>query len=239
MSLRLSIVLLALMCTPVNAGVVFSTDFNSGLPAQFSGAGTTEPVQGYGTVGTFSGDFLRNDTAGNPQPATTLTLNGLPAHTSIDINFLFAPIDSWDGDTQVGGTVPPDYFNVRVDGTVIFSETFDNFVLADGSYSPPVGGLLSSGTNLGFNGGWPDSAYDMGLETTFDAIPHSGNSLVLDFFVTGAGWQAGTDESWAIENLEVIVNDIPEPMSIVCWILLGLTTAHTCSRRRRIALRQA
>jgi len=78
------------------AASVFSTDFNTGAPAQFSGVTTTEAVQGYAGLGTglnvFGGDFLRNTSA--PPLNTTLTLTSLPSHTSISLGFLLAIIDS-------------------------------------------------------------------------------------------------------------------------------------------------
>src|SRR5688572_19911308 len=71
---------------------VFTTDFNAGAPPEFSGVTTTEEVQGYAGLGTglnvFGGDFLRNTSGGNPLGTpgspTTLTLTGLPHHSSIN-----------------------------------------------------------------------------------------------------------------------------------------------------------
>src|ERR1700704_2136821 len=84
---------------PAQAGATsfYSTDFNTGAPIEFTGVTTTEGVQGYNSFG-FSGDLLRNTNAGNPVAAyTRLTLNGLPSHTGVDLDFLLAIIDSWDG----------------------------------------------------------------------------------------------------------------------------------------------
>ena len=58
---------------------VFSADFNSGVPSEFSGVTTNEDVQGYTGYGTgsnvFGGNFLRNSSL--PDSKTTLTLTGL------------------------------------------------------------------------------------------------------------------------------------------------------------------
>ena len=55
--------------------VVFSTDFDTGVPAQLSGVTTPEPVQGYSGIGPTNnqpgGLFLRNTSFSSP---TTLTL---------------------------------------------------------------------------------------------------------------------------------------------------------------------
>jgi len=105
-----------------HAAGYFSTDFNNGVPGEFSGVTTVEGVQGYagyGPVGNpFGGDFLRNTSI----MPTTLTLTGLPSHTAININFLLAIIDSWDGLGNNG----PDYFNVSVGGVSVFKKSFTN-----------------------------------------------------------------------------------------------------------------
>jgi hypothetical protein len=103
---------------------------------------------------------------GTPGAPTTLTLAGLPPHTRIEINFLLAMIDSWDGSEsgEPGGCCDPDLLTVTVDGNVVFSEAFG---FNSPVYDPPPGGLLVDYVPLGFNPGFDDSAYDMGLEPAF------------------------------------------------------------------------
>jgi hypothetical protein len=177
-------------------------------------------VQGYSAYG-FSGQMLWNAATGNPALSTVLRINGLPAHTSLDINFLFGAIDSWDSDN---GTVSPDYFNVTVDGVLVFQPTF---AIASGTHSYP-NGLLHSGTNLGFSG-WNDAAYDMGQAPELHNIAHTNSSVVIRFFSSGSGWQGGDDESWAIDNLEVRVNSVPLPGTVV---LMGSGLAGLIGWRR-------
>jgi VCBS repeat-containing protein len=191
---------------------VFYSNFNSGIPSQITGAGQSAGVQGYADVGTgtntFTGNFLRNtaDNQGSgPANPITLTLNNLPAHTSIDINFLLAIVDSWNGST---GQSSPDFLNLSVDGTTIFTETFDTADSQDQSYSAPAGSVLVDGEQLGFaTGGFAvDSAYNMYLEPRFKSIPHTGSTLTIAWFASGQGYGGGTDESFALDNLEVILN---------------------------------
>jgi hypothetical protein len=200
--------------------MVYSLDFNGGLPSQFSGpSNSIEGVQGYAGLGTgsnvFSGSLLRNSSAGNPAASTALTLTGLAPHVSVDLGFLLAVIDSWDGaSSTVGGSQRVgDYFNIRLDGVLIFRQAFDTFDPADG-YAYPTGGLLAHG-QLGFNSIHPDSAYDMGLEPTLRNIPHASSVLTIEWFADGSGWDGGMDESWGIDNLRITLNPVPEPSSLV------------------------
>lgn len=220
---------------PVSTTIVstqtFFTDFESGVPSQLSGAITRAGVQGYSGLGTgtntFSGSLLHNDTGtgsptgGNltPQTPTVLTLTNLPTHTSIDINFLLAIINSWDGEST--NPTSPDFFNVTVDGVSVFRNSFDNVTptgTAQGYIAPPGVqltprpysdlGFTATSTNL-------DSAWNMGLDPTFNNIPHTASSLTITFFADGAGFQGSTNESWGIDNLEVILNGVPVVTTIV------------------------
>lgn len=209
-----------------SAQQVFFDDFNGQtLPPQISGAGGLDLVQGWAGLGTgsntFAGGWLRNATGIAPVMATSLTLVDLPAHDTLDIDFLLGIIDSWDG---IGGAPGPDGFAVIVDGVTVFERIF---AVQSGSsnYTPPAGGLLSSGTQLGYNGSYLDQAFDMSLESSL-TVAHSAPTAVIQFVATGPGWQGGLDESWAIDNLRVTA--IPAPGAIA---LLGL--AGVAGRRRR------
>jgi len=64
---------------------------------------------------------------------------------------------------------------------------------------------------------YPDSAYGISLLN----IPHTSDSLVVNWYASGNGWQGGndgdTDESWAIDNVDIRVDAIdavPEPLSL-------------------------
>jgi len=191
---------------------VFATDFEDGLPTEFSARGARiEPVQGFGRLGnpanTFSGSFLRYVSTGTSP--VTLTLRGLPPHRTVSLRFLLAVIDSWDG---------AEILEVRLDGRVLFSNWFK---LAQGdtsSYRAPPGALLSSGRDLGFSGNMNydhDRAYQMSADPVFSQIPHTADSLRVTWRVRAhagtapADWQGGDDESWAIDNVRVEVSGIP------------------------------
>jgi hypothetical protein len=187
--------------------VVFSTDFDTTLPAEFSpGVATLTGVQGYAGLGRegyqFGGMFLRSPT-GN---LITLTLTGLPAHDHINLDFLFAAIDSLDGT----GTYPEgDFFRVDVDGVTIFRESFANATPTQiQSYVPPPGGELARRVDLGFSGPggyYTDSAYDMSVDPRFHNLAHTGSAVTLAFIIEGPGIQPLDDESWAMDDLRVTV----------------------------------
>jgi hypothetical protein len=205
---------LLLLAGNAGAATVFSTDFDGGsIPAEISpGAAFLTGVQGFAGLGPagdqFGGSFLRSAT-GN---LVELQLTGLPAHTSIDIEFLFAAIDSLDG---TGSFPQGDFFNVVVDGVTVFNESFANATASQiQSYNPPPGVQLARRVDLGFGGpgGFhTDSAYDLGADPIFANIAHTASSVTIQFFIQGVGIQPLDDESWAMDNLRVSVNAVPEP----------------------------
>lgn len=218
-------------------------DFNTGTPtAEWSGPFNQESVQGYNGLGSgsnvFSGDFLRNESGGyglTPTP-TVLTLTGLPAHTSVSLSFLLAIIGSWDGTSNLsyaGYPYGPDFFNVSVDGRPIFSQTLTNF--AGGSQSYSVNNRLGGLIDRGFNYTYPynDSAYNLGLDPALQNIPHTGDTLTVEWFADGAGWQGINalfgnthDESWAIDDVSITLNGpcvpLPGTLFLLGSGLLGL-----------------
>ncbi|MGI8966092.1 MAG: PEP-CTERM sorting domain-containing protein [Limisphaerales bacterium] len=189
------------------AQAVFTSNFDGTIPPEISpGTALITGVQGYAGLGPagnqFGGSFLRSETA-NP---VTLQLNGLPAHTAVNVAFLFAAIDSLDGT----GTFPQgDFFHVTLDGLTIFNESFANATSGQiQSYVPPPGVELARRVDLGFNGPggfFTDSAYDLGADPVFSNIPHTASSLTLRFLIEGGGIQSLSDESWAMDNLKVTI----------------------------------
>lgn len=201
---------------------VFFSDFDTEIPLGISGYVGWESVQGFAGLGApddrFAGGMIRNDSGmafdfdGVPASSsypTRLIVEDLPEHESIDVNFLLAIIDSWDGETHSNGVSPEgDVFAVAVDGRVVFAESFDSQELVDQSYEPPAGALLAQNSSRGFHPSWTDAAYDLGAEPRLQAIPHHDSTLLVEWFAYGPGWTAQyfDNESWALDNVEVIAN---------------------------------
>lgn len=194
----------------------FSFDFDSGLPAGFSGAGSTTAVLGLSGINGFDGDMLVSSTD------AILSLSGLAAHGTVSVSFGFAAINSWDGPD---GGYSPDYFNMEADGVEQFQISADN-----------TGGLpdvpsTATDESLGeyYGGGYRESVYTVSL-----SFAHSGSSLTLDFFADGAGWQGGADEFWAIDNLVVTTDATPAvPLPAGLPLLAGGMAALGLLRRPR------
>jgi hypothetical protein len=198
---------------------VFFENFDGVLSGNLSGVTTVAGVQGFAGLGPagnqFEGLFLHNSSTGQNAPATILTLTGLPPRSYIEINFLFGAIDSWD---STDGDYAPDYFNVWMDGYIIFRATFAN---ASGTVNYK-NGLLSSGSNLGFNPDYDDSAYNMYYFRQLAFRYHNASTVTLKFYASGGGWQGGADESWAIDNLEVRILPLPGTVLLFAFGLVGL-----------------
>jgi hypothetical protein len=205
---------------------VYSQSFDGALGSEWSGVRTVESVQGFegkGSAGKyFSGNLLRNASVG---AATRLTLTNLPPHGSVNVGFLFAAIDSWDG---TGHT----------EGVTIFNHSFAN-IAGVGTYNPPVGGLIAGALNPGTAGGrdygwagWLDSAYNLHLEPSLKNIPHTASTMVLEFKATGRGWQGLADESWGIDGVVIETGGgvIPAPGAAA---LGAIALGAAASRRRR------
>jgi hypothetical protein len=198
------------------ADVVYTQNFDSALGPEWSGVTTRAGVQGFatlpatGALGQFSGSLLYNT---DNLTYSTLTLNGLGAHSAVSIKFLLAIINSWDGSPPFHPNTwaSPDIFRVYVDGVLLFDETFGMSYLSRGSYAAlsmagRVNGWDPCRPDLGFgfyNPDFADDGWDLSLAAQLQNIPHSASTLRIDIHATGSGWQGGGDEYWGMDNLVV------------------------------------
>ena len=215
-----AVVSLAVCAGQADAAQVYFNDFEDEVG--LGGAGEIVSVQGYEGVNGISGSFWFNDTkepspVGTQTTPSTLELTDLGAHDILTLSFDIAFIDSWDG--VIGRIFGDDYFNIVVDDETLVQTT--NFGgLADES-SDGVYGFF------GFTERYDDEAY------RFSAIiPHIGSTASFLFFADGRKWQAGADESWAIDNLSISTGwaAVPLPAGL---LLLASGLGLLALRRRR------
>jgi hypothetical protein len=241
-ALLAALVLLPATARETAAAVYWSTDFESGMPAEMTTLGTAiEGTQGWAALGhpgnTYGAHFLRYSSI--TLYDTKLVLRGLPAHTHVSLGFLLALIDSWDG---------TELYQVTVNGNLLFDHWFQLATGDTSSWHAPLGATLSRGTNLGFSNGsyyGRDRAYDLGFEPAFQDIPHTADSLVVVWKMSaisgGAAqqWQGGTDESWAIDNVRVSLRlagtDVDDAASVSGLALAIAGAQPSVSREVRVA----
>ena len=138
--------------------------------------------------------------------STTLTINALPSHTQLTLEFDIYIIDSWNGNGGIGTAAAPDIIEVSVvGGTVLKKTTFSNkpsdVQAYPGNYP---GGVFAAGTGAMGKGtlGYPpdsdhfgDSSYRLRL--TFD---HTGASVAIKF---ASQQTSGQNERWGIDNVRL------------------------------------
>ena len=138
--------------------------------------------------------------------STTLSLNSLPAHTKLVLEFDIYIIDSWNGNGGQGSASAPDIVEVSVvGGATIKRTTFSNKPSDPqafpgdhpGAVNPAGAGALSKGA-LGYppdNDHFGDSVYRLRL--TFD---HTSGIIALRF---ASQQTSGQNERWGIDNVRL------------------------------------
>ncbi len=196
----------------VTSLIVFEDDFED--PPINDEWGCATPVESTTPVGdrTFLGEFGAD--------TVCLSLNNLPQHATVTVEFDLFVIRSWDGNQidapanliayTIDSTVGPDYWLLEADGTTLIATTFTNWAdlqqgypgnLSMASYSYPAwAGAEEIGT-LGYEFfGLPqDAVYH--LEFTF---AHTGDTLDLEFI--SQQLQDIFDESWGLDNVVVSIS---------------------------------
>ena len=138
--------------------------------------------------------------------STTLSLNSLPAHTQLVLEFDIYIIDSWNGNGGQGSASAPDIVEVSVvGGATIKRTTFSNKPSDPqafpgdhpGAVNPAGAGALSKGA-LGYppdNDHFGDSVYRLRL--TFN---HTSGIIALRF---ASQQTSGQNERWGVDNVRL------------------------------------
>lgn len=210
-----------------SAAPFYSNDFE-GATAEWSGPGVVVP--------TFGNKYLANTDASGSVAGASITSFTVAAGTELSgasLSLLFGAIDSWDNGGAGWG---PDAFKIHLDGAEVFSTVFDNFQNLGPTTGPGIA-LVSYGTNLlGSSSNFNDAVYSL----TVNLGDLSAGTHTLKFFASGPGWQGGSDESFALDNVavngtvDVIVGGVPEPQTYGL-VLAGLLVVVGLGRRLRLA----
>jgi hypothetical protein len=180
-----------------------------GLIAQYA----PTPTNTLHTAG-FQGDrFLRSFTT--PTNTAVLVFTDLPRHNTVGIGLLLAQLD------QLEPLANNDHFEIRVDGSEVLSVGLgpnqgsepqvntNSFRLFDAAADAQlfkdtmtVGGedLFFCGTDYG---DYKDHVYDLSALAALQAIPHTGNTLVLE--ILGVQNTPGENECFGIDQLQLTV----------------------------------
>jgi hypothetical protein len=184
----------------------------------------------------FSGQFLRSIEPGNPAASSTLTLSGLGSNIPVTVLLSLAIIDSWDGSSfPPAPTQSPDFFNVRINGSTVFSETFTNLSV-HGATQTYAGAALAHEVQLGFE--QSSSRLDSAYLLSVTGLSDNSGAVTIDFYASGSGWHAASaagpeEESWAIDNVRI--NVVPEPAA-ACLLAAGIAFLVLGCVRQRFSL---
>ncbi len=140
--------------------------------------------------------------------STTLSLNSLPAHTQLVLEFDLYIIESWNGNGNQASGSTPDIIEISVVGGPTLKRTTFSNRTRDAQAFPGdfPGGVNPAGTGslaqnaLGYplsNDGFGDTSYR--LRFTFN---HTGGTITLKF---AAQQSSGQNERWGIDNVRLNV----------------------------------
>lgn len=221
-------IILFLSINFANATVLYSNDFdgNTSVDAGVTAVGFTNgTLEATIPFGNWSGNYFDNRSTGNPALMSTLTLTGLAAHTTVDINLLLGFLESWDSS-------PGDLLDFYIDGALVASLTSNN---AGGAVEHYAGGTeLLDDAQINTNFFFDDTLVDMST-AGFLNIAHNTPTLTLGIQASGNHWQGGSDEGWGIDAVVIdydrqsVPVPAPESLTLFGFALLGIAV----SRKKR------
>ena len=155
----------------------------------------------------FGTRYLRNATTGT----TRFSFTDMAAHDALKLTFDMAYLDSWDNPASKWG---PDYLFVTVGDTTH-------------QWAPAWPGTLVGAGKFAQSGGYGDAVYHYEF-----IIPHTGGAFDFAIRAGGKGFQGGTDESWGVDNIQLMASAVPEAPT---WAMLiaGFGMVGALTRRRR------
>jgi hypothetical protein len=186
------------------AAIVYTNDFQGTIGAEWSNTSTdTTPAAARRFLGQFSNQTV------------SLTLNSLPAHAEVTLEFDLFVIRSWDGSDLGAG---PDVFEVSLAGGSTLLAHHLQYAqrrytglsrhLPGGSHPSNTGALETYTLGYLDVGSPSDAVYHLSF-----TLPHTASSVAFNFAVSGLA--PISNESWGLDNVVVSLpnacdNRIPE-----------------------------
>lgn len=154
----------------------------------------------------------------------TLTLNNLPAHDSLNVEFDLYLLNTWDGNDPNWSGPNGDRWKFAIDGVTQVDSTFRNVRPLgpndmNAGQSQDYGGSGASGSGpyasgtgataintLGYT--WTNENGTQNLDSIYHfsvPIEHDATSVTITF--TGSGLQGIGDESWGLDTVRVTASD--------------------------------
>ena len=169
-------------------------DFEDGIGNEWSDQGVIAAPNDQAYLGEFGNEEIH------------LTLDDLPEHNQVTVSFDLYILRSWDGNsTNIG----PDIWGFGLlDDQPSLQTTFSNWSFFTQAYPDEYpGGINPNQTGavavnaLGYY--YQGTPLDATYHVSF-TIDHIGTTLELEFFADGL--QALDDESWGLDNVEVVIS---------------------------------
>lgn len=243
-----------------SANVIYSNNFEINTDGFSTTSTTVIPNDGSGfsnpvNTSTFLGQFAGND-------STTLSLSGLTAGMTYNVAFDLFIGRTMDGNTVYSGfpQFGPDGWSLTTNALqpTLIDTTFLNVVIGDGtpgtlagysqSYSDnnPVGpGNFAAFTGADIrrddlsvppnNSDFLDrySLYFFGHGAGNPVIQFTATGSTADLVFAGFNMQSSNDEFWALDNVTVSSNAVPEPTSLALLLIGSIGSAFGSYRCRR------
>ncbi len=244
MKLGLLVLLLAM---PVTADVtIYTNDFEGAVGTEWSmlPLGQTQWVAPPTSVTPATQDQFLGELSNG---MLALTLTNLPAHSQVTLSMDLFIIRSWDGN-YASDARGPDFWGYALNDIPSDPEdptqwdsftTFSNWhpdtgphqaypnTYPTGDYPARTGASENNTLGYTFDEGQGPFAQDAVYELTTGTFAHSASTLTVAFGAVNL--QSITDESWGIDDFEVVL-DVPEPSGIL-FIVAGALLA---AKRKRI-----
>lgn len=220
--IALIVILAVALRTPAaSTGQVYFNDFSTSVGDEWSSVLLSSLLI---TTAPSSEKFLGTNAAyGLSANTVTLTLQPLPAHSSLTLDLDLYIIQSWDGNSATVRAPGPDRFKLSIAGSTLLDTSFSNITLPEGRQSYP--GNYPAGDYPRQTGAAATNTLQysgsMGGDATYHltyTVPHTAASAAFDFQAYGLGLQGVTDESWGLDNVQVEANPVPLPSTL---LLLG------------------